>query len=162
MRGRIIAGSCGLAVSAGWNITNIGPIADVESSAYGVGLVTVGLFTATLFLGHLLAQIPSGRAIDLLDARRVGLVALLWIAACNTVLLVAPDPALALCIRGLVGLGTGAVFVAGSDLTRWSSPSAPSSASCSRNRAARSSCHRPSSPRSVSVGSTGRCCCRDS
>lgn len=78
----------------------------------------VGLFTTTLFVGHLLAQIPSGRAIDALGARRVGLFALLWIAACNTVLLASPRPALALSVRALAGLGTGAVFVAGSDYAR--------------------------------------------
>jgi MFS family permease len=118
MRARIIAGFCGLAVSAGWNITNVGPIADGEAKAYGVGLVTVGLFTTALFVGHLLAQIPSGRAIDLLGARRVGLVALLWVAACNAVLLATPSPALALAVRAIAGLGTGALFVAGSDYTR--------------------------------------------
>ena len=110
---RIIAGSCALGVSAGWNITNVGPIADGEAKAYGVGLVTVGLFTTALFVGHLLAQIPSGRAIDLVGARRVGLAALLGIAACNTVLLATPSPALALALRAVAGIGTGAVFVAG-------------------------------------------------
>jgi MFS family permease len=118
VRGGFIAGSCGLAVSAGWNITNVGPIADGEAKAYGVGLVTVGLFTTALFVGHLLAQIPSGRAIDLLGARRVGLAALLWIAACNTVLLATPSPGLALALRAVAGIGTGAVFVAGSDYAR--------------------------------------------
>jgi MFS family permease len=120
MRGRIIAGSCGLAVSAGWNITNVGAVADSEAAAYGVALAVVGLFTTTLFVGHLVSQVPSGRAVDALGARRVGLAALVEIAACNTVLLAAPSPALALGIRGLMGLGTGAVFVAGSDYARTS------------------------------------------
>lgn len=80
--------------------------------------MTVGLFTTALFVGHLLAQIPSGLAIDALGARRVGFAALLWIAACNTVLLASPSPALALTIRAVAGLGTGAVFVAGSDYAR--------------------------------------------
>ena len=100
MRGRIIAGSCGLAVSAGWNITNVGAVADSEAAAYGVALAVVGLFTTTLFLGHLVSQVPSGRAVDALGARRVGLAALIEIAACNTVLLATPSPALAPFVSG--------------------------------------------------------------
>ncbi len=115
---RILAGSCALAFAAAWNIANLGPIADRLSSAYGVGLATVGLFTTTLFLGHLLVQVPGGRAIDALGARRVGLVSLGWIAACNGLLLTSPRPWLALFVRALAGLGTGAAFVAASDYAR--------------------------------------------
>ncbi len=118
MTRRIVAGSCALAVSAGWNITNVGPIADTEAHAYGVGLAAVGLFTTALFVGHLLSQIPTGRLTDRLGARRVGFAALIWIAACNTVLLATPSPTVALVGRAVAGVGTGAVFVAGSDYAR--------------------------------------------
>jgi predicted MFS family arabinose efflux permease len=56
--------------------------------------------------------------VDALGARRVGLVSLAWIAACNGLLLLTPSPALAIGVRAVAGLGTGASFVAGSDYAR--------------------------------------------
>lgn len=118
MRARTVAGSCALAFAAAWNLANVGPVAERLREDYRIALATVGLLTTALVLGHLVSQIPAGRAIDAQGARRVGLASLAWIAACNGVLLAAPDPALALVVRALTGLGTGAGFVAGSDYAR--------------------------------------------
>ena len=91
-----------------------GPLAD----AYGIGLGVVGLFTTSLFLVHALVQIPGGRRADRLGAHPVALASLLVAAVGNALLLAAPDPALGIALRALVGLGTGVAFVAGSDYVR--------------------------------------------
>ncbi|HYY76683.1 MAG TPA: MFS transporter, partial [Gaiellaceae bacterium] len=106
----------GLAV--GWNITNVGAVAEPLAGAYGIGLGVVGLFTTSLFLVHALVQIPGGRRADRHGARPVALAALVLMAAGNGLLLAAPDPILGITLRALVGLGTGVAFVAGSDYVR--------------------------------------------
>lgn len=115
--GATLAGSLvGLAV--GWNITNVGAVAEPLADEYGVGLGVVGLFTTALFLIHALVQIPGGRRADRYGARPVALVSLVIVAGGNALLLVAPEPAPAALLRAVVGLGTGAGFVAGSDFVR--------------------------------------------
>lgn len=118
-RERVAVGAA-LTLGAGvaWNISNVGSVADPLAEAYGVSLATVGLFTTALFATHLLLQIPGGRAADRIGARRVGLLAVLAVAAGNGALLLAPDPGLAIGARALVGLGTGAGFVAGAEYMR--------------------------------------------
>lgn len=106
-----------------WNISNVGPVADPLASAYGVSLATVGLFTTALFATHMLAQLPGGRAADRIGARRVGLLAVGFVVAGNLVALAAPEPALALVGRAIVGVGSGAGFIAGSDYMRAASAS---------------------------------------
>lgn len=102
----------------GWNITNVGAVAEPLANAYGIGLGLVGVFTTSLFLVHALVQIPGGRLTDRYGARPVALVSLLLVAGGNALLMVAPEPVLGITVRGLVGLGTGAAFVAGSDYVR--------------------------------------------
>ena len=63
-------------------------------------------------------QIPGGRLIDRIGARTVGLAALAVVAAGNALALTAPSLGLGLGARLLMGLGTGAGFVAGIDLVR--------------------------------------------
>jgi len=46
---------------------------------HGVGLAAVGLFTTSLFVMHLLLQIPAGKASDRFGERRVSLVGLVLI-----------------------------------------------------------------------------------
>ncbi len=106
----------GLAV--GWNITNVGAVAEPLAGAYGIGLGVVGLFTTSLFLVHALVQIPGGRRADRHGARPVALAALVLMAAGNGLLLATPDPIFGITLRALVGLGTGVAFVAGSDYVR--------------------------------------------
>jgi MFS family permease len=106
-----------------WNIANVGAVADPLSEAYGVSLGTLGLLTGILFLTHLLVQVPAGRGADRLGARRIGLLAVAAVVAGNLVLLLAPDPSLALGARALVGLGSGAGFVSGADYLRSAHPS---------------------------------------
>ena len=106
-----------------WNISNVNPVADSLGPRYGVSLATVGLFTTALFVTHLLVQLPSGRAADRFGPRRIGFAAVGCVVAGNLVCLIAPSPALAIVGRALVGIGSGAGFVAGADYMRTANPS---------------------------------------
>lgn len=117
MRRAIVAG-CGVGVAVGWNISNVGAVAEHVAVDYGIALATVGLFTTALFAVHSALQVPGGRATDRIGARRVALAGLALIAAANAVALAVPDPALGISARALAGIGTGIGFVAGSDYIR--------------------------------------------
>jgi len=118
--GQRLAIVAALALGAGvtWNISNVGAVADPLADAYGVSLAAIGLLTTALFVTHLLVQIPGGRAADRIGARSVGFLAVGAVAAGNLLLLVAPDPTLAIAARALVGIGSGAGFVAGAEYMR--------------------------------------------
>jgi predicted MFS family arabinose efflux permease len=107
-----------LGAAVTWDIANVGAVAEDMSDAYGVSLAAVGLLTTALFATHLAVQIPGGRVIDRIGARTVGLAALAIVAAANAIALTAPSLGVGLGARVLMGLGTGAGFVAGIDLVR--------------------------------------------
>jgi MFS family permease len=96
----------------------VGAVAEPLGDAYGIGLGLVGVFTTSLFLVHALVQIPAGRQVDRYGAHLVLLGSLLLVAGGNALLMAAAEPALGIGLRALVGLGTGAAFVAGSDYVR--------------------------------------------
>ena len=105
-------------MASGWNIANIGAVAEPLARDYAVSLATIGLFTTALFVAHLAMQVPAGRAADRFRARRVGLAALVVLMLGNALASISPSPALALVARALCGVGTGLGFVAGSDYVR--------------------------------------------
>jgi MFS family permease len=123
-RGQLIrrtwAVAAGLAVGGclTWNVSNVGAVADPLAQVYGVSLPAVGLLTAALFVTHLAVQLPAGRAADRLGARTVAFVAIAATIAGNAVLVIDDAFALALLGRAIVGIGSGAAFVAGLDLVR--------------------------------------------
>jgi nitrate/nitrite transporter NarK len=102
----------------GWQLTNVGAVADEITDDYGVSLATVGLFTTALFVLHATLQVPAGGAIDALGARRVGLVAITVILVANALALIAPEPGLAIGARALAGVGTALGFLSGIDYVR--------------------------------------------
>jgi MFS family permease len=112
--------AAGLAVGGclTWNISNVGAVADPLAQVYGVSLPAVGLLTTALFVTHLAAQLPAGRGADRFGARAVALVAIGATVAGNALLLADDSFPLALLGRAIVGLGSGAGFVAGLDLVR--------------------------------------------
>ena len=124
MNRRAATGGFLVAVTVGWNISELGAIATRLSHAYGVGLATIGLFTTAQFVVHMAMQIPGGRTADRFGARRTALLGMLVIAAGNALSLPAATPALGVLGRAVVGLGTGLAFVAGSDYFRASGGSA--------------------------------------
>jgi MFS family permease len=119
-RTRTAAVTAGLVVGGclTWNVSNVGAVADPLSEAYGVSLAAVGLLTTALFVTHLLVQLPAGRGADRLGARAVALAAIAATAAGCALLLVDDQYPLALVGRAIVGIGSGAGFVAGLDLVR--------------------------------------------
>ncbi len=116
-RGAILAGlvvGCFLT----WNVSNVGAAADPLADAYGVSLAVIGLLTTALFVTHLLSQLPAGIWSDRIGPHRVALVACGAAALGNAVLLIDDEIALGIVGRLVVGVGSGAGFVAGLDLVR--------------------------------------------
>jgi MFS family permease len=121
--GRAIQGPAvvaGLAVGCllTWNLSNVGAVADSLAAAYGTSLAVVGLLTTALFVTHLAAQLPAGIWSDRFGPHRVALGACVAAAAGNAVLLLDATIGVAAAGRLVVGLGSGAGFVAGLDLVR--------------------------------------------
>ena len=117
---RTLSVVAGLAVGGclTWNVSNVGAVADPLAESYGVSLAAIGLLTTALFVTHLAAQLPAGRGADRFGARSVALVAIGAAVAGNLLLLVDNVFAIALLGRAIVGVGSGAGFVAGLDLVR--------------------------------------------
>jgi DHA1 family bicyclomycin/chloramphenicol resistance-like MFS transporter len=101
-----------------WNVSNVGAVADPLSAHYDVSLAAIGLLTTALFVTHLAVQLPAGRAADRVGSQQVALVAIVAGIAGNCLLLVDGGIELALVARAIVGIGSGAAFVAGLDLVR--------------------------------------------
>ena len=117
---RKIAVAAGLVVGGclTWNVSNVGAVADPLSEEYGVSLAAIGLLTTALFVTHLLVQVPAGRGADRYGARAVALAAVAATVVGCVILLADDSFAIALVGRAVVGLGSGAGFVAGLDLVR--------------------------------------------
>lgn len=101
-----------------WNVANVGAVADPLAQAYGVSLAAVGLLTTALFVTHLAVQLPAGHGADRFGARRVALAAIGAALAGNALLLASDAYAVGIAGRLIVGIGSGAGFVAGLDLVR--------------------------------------------
>lgn len=101
-----------------WNVSNVGAVADPVAAHYGVSLAAVGLLTTALFVTQLAVQLPAGRSADRFGSRWVALGAIAAGVLGNLVLLVDAGMELALIGRAIVGIGSGAAFVAGLDLVR--------------------------------------------
>jgi MFS family permease len=99
-------------------VSNVGAVADPLADAYGTSLVAIGLLTTALFVTHLAAQLPAGFSSDRLGPHRVALVACGAAALGNALLLADSDFAFGIIGRLVVGIGSGAGFVAGLDLVR--------------------------------------------
>lgn len=118
MSRRAAAGGLGLGLGAGFNISTVGPSADVLAQEYAVRLGVIGFLTTALFVTHLAAQLPGGRLIDRQGARTMGLLGLAAVIAGNALALTAGTLAIGIAGRLVTGLGTGVGFVAGSDYVR--------------------------------------------
>ncbi len=117
---RLRGALCGLALAftPGFNIANVGAVADRTAHAYGVELAVVGLFTTALFLTHAIFQVPAGRLCDRFGARIVGGTGLAVVALASASALAWRVAAFAIGMRLVAGVGTALSFVAGSDYVR--------------------------------------------
>ena len=113
--------AAGLARAGGlltWNVSNVGAVADPLADAYGVSLAVVGLLTTALFVTHLAAQLPGRHLVRPLRPASRGARRLRRAALGNALVLADDDVGVARVGRLVVGLGSGAGFVAGLDLVR--------------------------------------------
>ncbi|HZP72165.1 MAG TPA: MFS transporter [Gaiellaceae bacterium] len=115
---RAALGGLALAFTPGFNVANVGAVADHVSRAYGVSLGVVGLFTTALFVSHAAMQVPMGRLCDRLGARAVGGAGLLVVAVASAAALGWREAGFAIAMRFVAGFGTAAAFVGGSDYVR--------------------------------------------
>jgi len=115
--GRAVAGGSAVGFSAGWNIADTGAVADDLADAYGTSLGVIGLLTAVLFLVHMLMQLPAGRLSDRLGPARVCAGGLAVMALGNVLAGLAPEPALALGARALLGVNEGVTKLRGRRFT---------------------------------------------
>jgi MFS family permease len=115
---RAALGGGALAFTAGFNLANVGAVADRVAAAYGVGLAVVGLFTTALFVTHAALQVPMGRLSDRLGARLVGGAGLAIVAAASTGALGWKEAWFAIAMRLVAGVGTAAAFVSGAEYMR--------------------------------------------
>src|SRR5207302_10326919 len=115
---RAALGGFALAFTAGFNVANVGAVADEVARAYGIGLGVVGLFTTALFLSHAALQVPMGRLCDRLGARVVGAVGLAIVAVASAAALGWKEAWFAIGMRLVAGVGTAACFVSGAEYTR--------------------------------------------
>src|SRR4051794_30328146 len=118
MRVRAALGGFALALTPGWNVSNVGAVASHISAAYGVGLGVVGLFTTGLFVTHAALQVPAGRLCDRIGPRLVGGCGLGIVALSSATALTWREAWFAIALRLLAGFGTAGAFVAGSDYIR--------------------------------------------
>jgi MFS family permease len=118
VRTRAAIGGFALAASAGWSLANIGAVAGRTSTAYGVSLAVVGLFTTALVLTHAAMQIPAGRLCDRFGARVVGAAGLVVIALASVAGLTVREAWFAIVARLLTGFGLAGAFVGGADYVR--------------------------------------------
>lgn len=116
--GRAALGGLALAFTPGFNVANVGAVADRISHAYGVGLAVVGLFTTALFVTHAVFQVPMGRLCDRFGPRLVGCAGLVVVACASAAALAWREAAFAIAMRLVAGVGTAASFVGGSDYVR--------------------------------------------
>ena len=112
--------AAGLAVGGclTWNVSNVGAVADPLAEHYDVSIAAIGLLTTALFVTHLAVQLPSGRAADRIGSQWVALAAIAAAVVGNCLLLLDAGFELALLARAIVGIGSGAAFVAGLDFVR--------------------------------------------
>jgi MFS family permease len=96
----------------------VGAVADPLAQTYGVSLAAIGLLTTALFVTHLAVQLPAGYGADRFGAQRIAFAAIGAAVAGNALLLASDAYAVGVAGRLVVGLGSGAGFVAGLDLVR--------------------------------------------
>src|SRR3954454_499802 len=108
VRLRSALGGGALAFTAGFNVANVGAVADRVAASYGIGLAVVGLFTTGLFLTHAALQVPMGRLSDRIGARLVGAAGLAIVAAASVAALGWKEAWFAIGVGGGGGVGRAA------------------------------------------------------
>src|SRR5579883_1354519 len=101
-----------LTISA--NFTNYGPLIPLLQSALHISSGQVGLFSTLLYGGIACTYLPGGMLADRYGSRRVLIGSLLLIGLGGCLLPLSENLAWMLLCRAIIGLGSGAAIVAGS------------------------------------------------
>jgi cyanate permease len=102
------------ALSIAANFTNYGPLIPLLQSALHISSGQAGLFSTLLYAGIACTYLPGGMLADRYGSRRVLIGSLLLIGLGGCLLPLVENLAWMLLWRALIGLGSGAAIVAGS------------------------------------------------
>lgn len=107
-----------MSFAVGWSYSNVSAVAPELATDYGVSLGAIGFLTTAVLLVYTLLQLPVGRALDRLGARRVGFAGLVVIGLANLLLAGSTSYWLVLAARALLGVGAPLAYLGGLDLIR--------------------------------------------
>ena len=113
MQRRALVCACIIGFAFSANYTNHAPLAGALMRQFGFSQALAGLLTTGIFVTHASMQVPGGYLVDRLGARRVLVFALAWVVAGNVAIAFSGAYWHLLAWKILVGVGTGACFVAG-------------------------------------------------
>jgi MFS family permease len=99
------------------NYTNHAPLAATLAREFGFSQTFAGLLTTGIFATHATMQIPGGYLVDRFGAKRVLLIALLWVAVGNFGMALATMYWQLLACKVFTGVATGVCFVGGARFT---------------------------------------------
>ncbi len=106
------------AVAIACHFTNYGPLIPLLQSTLHESLWQVGLLSTLLYVGIGLTYLLRGVLADRWGARRVLLLSLLLVGGGGCCLPLFPNLVWIMCMRALIGLGSGAAIVAASQAAR--------------------------------------------
>lgn len=106
------------AVALGYDFADVGPFAGDLARHFGVGLGEVGLITTALLATHAVVQLPSAGPIARHGPDRVLQAGFALLVATNVLAAAAHSLGVLEVARALMGIGTGAAFVAGLEAAR--------------------------------------------
>ncbi|MBE3558530.1 MAG: MFS transporter, partial [Ktedonobacteraceae bacterium] len=109
---RIFA-ACFTSIMISVHYTNYSPLIDTLKTELHISSGQVGLFSTLLFLGLTVAYLPAGLLVDRFGTRAVLIGATALATVSGVVLPLVPSLSWLLACRFLVGVGTGAAFIAG-------------------------------------------------
>ena len=108
-----ICASCLVAIATAVHYTDYGPLIPVMLKDLHIEASQAGLMSTLLFVGLAVTYLPGGILVDRYGQRPVLLGSLLFMACGGVLLSLWPNIYWILACRALIGLGSGAAFIAG-------------------------------------------------
>src|SRR5690348_12309773 len=108
-----ISASCLVAMATSVHYTDYGPLIPTMLKTLNIGASQAGLMSTLLFIGLAITYLPGGILVDRYGQRPVLLGSLLLMLISGLLLPLWPNIFWILVCRSLIGLGSGAAFIAG-------------------------------------------------